>query len=115
VHGMRFAHVLGEGRGTAPKVLDRLLSRRVAAGGSQETVCANGFVAHGGDYTGVWGPSFRLLADAADPTRSRWQHMTGQSGHPGSPHYDDLLEPWLNGSTNRFGQPAAATLRLDPA
>jgi penicillin G amidase len=115
VHGVRFVHALGEGRGTVPKVLDRVLSRRVTAGGSQETVCANGFVAHGGDYTGVWGPSFRLLADAADPTRSRWQHMTGQSGHPGSPHYDDLIEPWARGATNRFGQPAAETLRLDPA
>src|SRR3954449_2014822 len=55
VHGMRFAHVLGEGHGAIPKVLDRVLSRRVQAGGGQETVCANGFVAHGGDYTGVWG------------------------------------------------------------
>ncbi len=115
VHGVRFAHVLGEGNGAIPRVLDRVLSRRVPAGGSQETVCANGFIAHGGDYTGVWGPSFRLLADAADPTQSRWQHMTGQSGHPGSPHYDDLIEPWLHGATNRFGRPASATLRLDPA
>jgi penicillin amidase len=115
VHGVRFVHVLGEGRGTIPKVLDRLLSRRVPAGGSQETVCANGFIAHGGDYTGVWGPSFRLLADAADPARSRWQHMTGQSGHPGSPHYDDLIDGWLHGRTNSFGQPPTTTLRLDPA
>jgi penicillin amidase len=72
-------------------------------------------VAHSGDYTGVWGPSFRLLADLADPTQSRWQHMTGQSGHPGSPHYDDLIEPWLAGETNPFGQPAAATMTLEPA
>jgi acyl-homoserine lactone acylase PvdQ len=41
--------------------------------------------------------------------------MTGQSGHPGSPHYDDLLDPWLHGRTNRFGQPATATLKLEPA
>ena len=115
VHGVRFAHVLGEGHGAIPRVLDRVLSRRVPAGGGQETVCANGYVAHGGDYTGVWGPSFRLLADVRDPGDSRWQHMTGQSGHPGSPHYDDLLDDWLAGTTNRFGQPAVATLRLDPA
>ena len=115
VHGVRFLHPLGEGHGAIPRVLDRVLSRRVAAGGGQETVCANGFVAHGGDYTGVWGPSYRLLADAGDPTRSRWQHMTGQSGHPGSPHYDDLIDGWLAGSTNRFGLPATETLRLTPA
>jgi penicillin G amidase len=78
-------------------------------------VCANGYVAHGGDYTGVWGPSFRLLADAADATNSRWQHMTGQSGHPGSPHYDDLLDDWHHGKSYEFGQPAADTLQLHPA
>ncbi|MEA2429021.1 MAG: penicillin amidase [Thermoleophilaceae bacterium] len=115
VHGVRFAHVFGEGKGPLSRVLDRILSRRVPAGGSQETVCANGYVAHGGDYTGVWGPSFRLLADLADPSRSRWQHMTGQSGHPGSPHYDDLIDGWLAGATNPFGQHSEHTLRLDPA
>jgi acyl-homoserine lactone acylase PvdQ len=41
--------------------------------------------------------------------------MTGQSGHPGSEHYDDLIEPWLNTTSNRFGQPASTTLRLEPA
>jgi penicillin amidase len=24
-------------------------------------------------------------------------HAPGQSGHLGSRHYDDLIEPWLNG------------------
>jgi penicillin amidase len=115
VHGVRFAHALGEGRGPIARVLDRVLSRRAPAGGGHEAVCAIGYVAHGGDYTGVWGPSFRLLADLGDPANSRWQHMTGQSGHPGSPHYDDLIEGWLDGKTNRFGQPADATLRLEPA
>jgi penicillin G amidase len=114
VHGARFPHALSEGRGPIAGVLDRILSRRVPAGGAQETVNAVGYVAHGGDYTGVWAPSFRLLADVGDPTRSRWQHMTGQSGHPGSPHYDDLLDAWLAGETNEFGQPAVATLKLEP-
>jgi penicillin amidase len=115
VHGVRFPHPLGDGDGPAAKLLDRILSRRVPAGGGQETVCAVGYVAHSGDYAGAWAPSFRLLADLGDETRSRWQHMTGQSGHPGSPHYDDLLEPWLRGETNPFGQPATATLKLEPA
>jgi len=115
VHGMRFPHPLADGDAPISRVLERVLSRRVPAGGGQETVWANGFVAHSGDYTGVWGPTFRLLVDVADPSESRWQHMTGQSGHPGSPHYDDLIEGWLNGTTNRFGEPAVATLRLEPA
>ncbi|HEX4759285.1 MAG TPA: penicillin acylase family protein [Thermoleophilaceae bacterium] len=115
VHGVRFAHTLAEGEGRASKVLDRLLSRRLAAGGGQETVCQVGFVPHQGDYTGAWAPSYRLLADLARPERSRWQHMTGQSGHPGSPHYDDLLEDWQAGRSYEFGEPAAETLQLDPA
>jgi acyl-homoserine lactone acylase PvdQ len=41
--------------------------------------------------------------------------MTGQSGHPGSPHYDDLLDDWQHGKTYEFGQPAADTLQLHPA
>ena len=115
VHGLRFPHALGQGDTPLSKLLDRLLSRRVAAGGGQETVCAIGFVPHGGDYTGIWAPSYRLLADLGDPGGSRWQHMTGQSGHPASPHYDDLLDDWLAGRTNPVAQPAVDTLRLVPA
>jgi acyl-homoserine lactone acylase PvdQ len=78
-------------------------------------VNCTGFVPHGGDLTGVWGASFRLLADVGDPDRSRWQHMTGQSGHPGSSHYDDLIDDWVAGRTQPVAQPPVATLRLEPA
>jgi penicillin amidase len=115
VHGVRFAHTLAEGDGRASKMLDKLLSRRLPAGGAQETVCQIGYVPHDGDYTGAWAPSYRLLADLGSPERSRWQHMTGQSGHPGSPHYDDLLADWHAGRDYEFGRPAEQTLRLDPA
>jgi penicillin amidase len=115
VHGLRFVHPMGAGESHASKLLERLLSRRVPAGGAPETVNCVGFVAHGGDYGGKWAASFRLLADVDAPERSRWQHMTGQSGHPGSPHYDDLLEDWLAVRSNPVGQPAVARLRLDPA
>ncbi len=102
--GSRFTHPLGEGDTRASKLLDRLLSRRLPAGGGQETVCQVGFVPHAGDYTGRWAPSYRLLADLGSPERSRWQHMTGQSGQPASPHYDDLLEDWHAGRSYEFGQ-----------
>jgi penicillin amidase len=115
VHGLRFVHPLGEGDAPASAVLDRVLSRTVPAGGSQETVNCVGFVPADGDYRGKWAASFRLLADVAKPERSRWQHMTGQSGHPGSRHYDDLIQDWLAGRTNPVAQPAVAKLRLDPA
>jgi penicillin amidase len=115
VHGIRFVHPMGDGPSGVSKLLERVLSRRLPAGGAPETVNCVGFVAHGGDYTGTWGASFRLLADVGDPERSRWQHMTGQSGHPGSPHYDDLLQDWLAVRSNPVAQPAVAKLRLDPA
>ena len=115
VHGLRFPHALGEGRGRISRVLDRLLSRRLAAGGGQETVSQIGFVPHEGDYTGSWAPSYRLLADVGEPERTRWQHMTGQSGHPGSAHYDDLLEDWLAGRSNPTREPPVARLSLDPS
>ena len=115
VHGLAFPHTLGEGDTLPSKGIGRLFSRRVPAGGGQETVNANGFVPHGGDYTGRWAASYRLLCDTADPDRSRWQHFTGQSGQPGSPHYDDLLDGWLHGRTNPVGQPPAASLTLTPA
>jgi penicillin amidase len=115
VHGLRFVHPLGEGDTAASRVLDRVLSRRVPAGGSQETVNCVGYVPHGGDYSGRWAASFRLLCDAGSPESARWQHMTGQSGHPGSPHYDDLVQDWLACTTNPVAQPAVAKLRLHPA
>jgi penicillin amidase len=114
VHGLRFAHALGEGRGRLSGVFDRFLSRRLPAGGGQETVSQIGFVPHEGDYTGSWAPSYRLLADVGEPERSRWQHMTGQSGHPGSRHYDDLLEDWLAGRSNPSRQSPVARLSLEP-
>jgi penicillin amidase len=115
VHGLSFPHPLGEGESRLSALLDRLLSRRLPAGGGQETVSQIGFVPHHGDYTGRWAPSFRLLCDLGEPDRSRWQHMTGQSGHPTSPQYDDLLQDWLAGRTNPVAQPAVATLTLEPA
>ena len=115
VHGLYFPHALADGDKPARRVLDRLLSRRLPAGGGQETVSQIGFVPHAGDYTGRWAPSFRLLADLGDRGRSRWQHMTGQSGHPGSPHYDDLQQDWLAGRSQPFGAPPEDRLRLLPA
>jgi penicillin amidase len=115
VHGMRFVHPFAEGKGRLAAVFEHVLGRWREVGGGQECINATGFVPHAGDYTGVWGPSYRLLADVGDPSRSRWQHMTGQSGHPGSPHYDDLLDGWVEGRTQPVEQPAEATLRLEPA
>jgi len=94
VHEMEFPHPLGE----ANPLLRRLLNRSLRAGGAQETVSQIAYDPNN-PYTAVWAPSWRMVADPTAPDRSRWQMFTGQSGHPASPHYDDLQDDWLKGRT----------------
>jgi penicillin G amidase len=94
VHEMEFPHPLGD----ANPLLRRILNRRLKAGGAQETVSQIAYDPND-PYRAVWAPSWRLVADPTDPARSRWQMFTGQSGHPGSRHYDDLQADWLEGRT----------------
>lgn len=39
-------------------------------------------------------PSYRLIVDLADFSNSRAMHTTGQSGHPASDNYKDMIVPW---------------------
>jgi penicillin amidase len=94
VHEIKFPHPLGD----ANPLFDRLLNRRLRAGGAQETVSQIAYDPND-PYNAVWAPSWRMIADPTDPDRSRWQMFTGQSGHPASPHYDDLQPDWLEGRT----------------
>ncbi|MDX6634965.1 MAG: penicillin amidase [Solirubrobacterales bacterium] len=98
VHELKFPHPLGD----ANPLFDRLLNRRLRAGGAQETVSQIAYDPND-PYNAVWAPSWRMLADPTDPERSRWQAFTGQSGHPASPHYDDLQVDWLDGRTQPMG------------
>jgi penicillin amidase len=117
VHGVEFSHPFGD----ANALFRRIFCRRVDAGGASETVVQNGY-APTQPFTGIWGPVYRMLADLGDPGRSRWQVSTGQSGQPGSSHYDDLIEGWLEGRSNPVyagerevrAAGRANHLRLDP-
>ena len=51
---------------------------------------------HQGSFVSASGVSFRMILDFADINRSLWILPPGQSGHPGSPHYSDGIQPWLN-------------------
>ncbi|MFN8215845.1 MAG: penicillin acylase family protein [Solirubrobacterales bacterium] len=111
VHEMEFPHPLG---GSNP-LLRRLFNRRLRAGGAQETVSQIAYDPND-PYRAVWAPSWRMVADPADPDRSRWQMFTGQSGHPGSRHYDDLQADWLEGRTQAMcGEGPWSELELVPA
>jgi penicillin amidase len=94
VHEMEFPHALGD----ANSLLHRLLNRRLRTGGAQETVSQIAYDPND-PYRAVWAPSWRIVADPTDPDATRWQMFTGQSGHPGSAHYDDLQPGWLEGRT----------------
>ena len=111
LHQMEFSHPLG----AANPVLRRLLNRRLRTGGAQETVCQIAYDAND-PYRAVWAPSWRMVADPADPERSRWQAFTGESGHPASPHYDDLQQRWLDGEMQPMaGEGPWRRLTLEPA
>jgi penicillin amidase len=111
VHEMEFPHPLGE----ANPLLRKLLNRSLRAGGAQETVSQIAYDPND-PYRAVWAPSWRMVGDPTDPGRSRWQMFTGQSGHPASPHYDDLQADWLEGRTQPMaGEGPWRELDLVPA
>jgi penicillin amidase len=99
VHRLAFPHPLGQ----ANPLFSRIFNRSLAVGGAQETVSQIAFDP-GDPFVAVWAPSWRMVVDMSDPARTaRWQTFTGQSGHPGSPHYDDLQRRWRAGETQRMG------------
>jgi penicillin amidase len=49
------------------------------------------------DYRQIHGATYRQLFDLADWDRGLATSAPGQSGQPGSPHYDDLLRLWGRG------------------
>jgi penicillin G amidase len=65
--------------------------------------------------------SYRQIIDLGDVRHARAAMPPGNSGHPGSPHYTDLLEPWsrveyfpLLWAWEDVHREAEATLRLEP-
>jgi penicillin amidase len=109
VHPLVFPHALG----AANPVFARIFNRRLEVGGAQETVAQVGWDPND-PFTAIWAPCWRMVADPARPERSRWQAFTGQSGHPGSRHYDDLQVDWKEGRTQPMaGEGPWRTLILD--
>jgi penicillin amidase len=89
LHMLTFAHPLGVGP------LGRLLNRGgFAVGGDAETV-AQSACSTGPSYAATGSTaSYRLIVDLADFDRTHAVLATGQSGHPGSCHYDDQMALW---------------------
>ena len=70
------------------------------AGGASETVTQNGYLRD----RALQGRVGARLPDARRPRRPARARAgsspPGQSGHPGSRHYDDMIEGWRDGRTN---------------
>ena len=54
-------------------------------------------------------PSYRQILKPGQPALSVFVHLTGQSGHPGSDHYDDLVTPYAAGMLKPVGHVAERT------
>ncbi len=75
-------------------LLERLVNAGpVRTGGSSEAVNATGWQV-GEDFTVTSLPSFRMIVDLGDLENSQALHTTGQSGHPLSAHYRDMIDRW---------------------
>ena len=110
VHALRFQHALG---GVNP-LLGKIFNRTLEVGGGQETVAQVGWDP-GDPFAAIWAPCSRIIAEPNAPERSRWQQFTGQSGQPGSAHYDDVQPRWVAGQTQAMtGEGPWSLLQLAP-
>lgn len=113
LHTARFKHPLAVDAST-----QALFNRGpVARPGYGYTVNATG----DGDFEQTAGATFRELLDVGLWDESLVSSAPGQSGEPGSPHFDDLLGPWAEGryvplafSRSRVEEVTADRLVLEP-
>lgn len=91
LHKQTFVHNLGR---TPPH--DRIFNIPPVGLGGDATTVFNSGALYRGDFTATLGVSFRMIVDFADVNRAVCVLPPGQSGHPGSPHYSDGIQPWLN-------------------
>ncbi|MEJ2737642.1 MAG: penicillin acylase family protein, partial [Anaerolineae bacterium] len=93
IHRVTFAHSL-----SLQKPFDQVFDRGpFPIGGDTDTPCQTAISPDDPYDNKAWAPSFRQIVDLGDLSRSVAVNPPGQSGHLASPHYDDLIEPWLNG------------------
>jgi penicillin amidase len=89
LHTLQQKHILST-RGDLGQLLDL---GGIPVRGDYVTVCNTGL---GPDYSAPTGAGYRLIADLSDPKGGLWAIDAGsESGHPGSPHYNDQITDWL--------------------
>ncbi|WP_323141181.1 penicillin acylase family protein [Massilia phyllosphaerae] len=79
------------------KLLDMVFTRKLASGGAPATVnAANASFVESKGYVQGFGAAFRQIIQPG-AGRHLYINSTGQSGHPLSAHYDDMVEPFGQG------------------
>jgi penicillin G amidase len=103
-----------------PDLADLFTAGEVPLGGDEQTVL-QGKYEPGWSYDAVVAPSWRQILDPSDWDASVGTHTVGQSGHPASEHFADLVPLWASGRHHPmpFTRPAvdeaaASRLRLAP-
>jgi len=93
LHKLRYSHIVGQVPALAP-VFNR---GPLPLGGDGATVWATGSGLHTVDSDQVIGPPFRHISDLGDWRNSLGLLAPGNSGQPGSRHYDDQISAWFEG------------------
>ncbi len=104
-HQAVFAHPI---LGRLP-VIGPWLTARVEQPGGNETLFRGGMAA--GTFDAVHGAEYRGVYDLADPDRSVFVAVPGQSGNPLSRHAWDMLGRWLRGDGLQLGPDARRTVQ----
>jgi penicillin G amidase len=93
LHRLVLSHALG-----IQKPLDKIFNRGPFPVGGDTDTPWQAAMSPGEPYDNrLWAPSMRHIIDLSDLSRSEFVIPVGQSGQLGSPHYDDLIAPYLNG------------------
>lgn len=116
IHQVTFTHPL-----SLQKPFDQVFDRGpFSIGGDTDTPLQTAMHAEDPYDNKAWSPSFRQIVDMGDLSRSLIIIPSGQSGQFTSPHYDDLIEPWLQGdchpmlwNRDQVEEQAVAKLRLE--
>ena len=78
-------------------LIERLVNRGpFATGGTTDAINATRWVTTDNNLAVATLPSMRMIVDLGNLANSLTVNTTGQSGHPYSQHYDDMIDPWRN-------------------
>jgi penicillin G amidase len=117
LHQLPIEHALGRRR-----PLNLLFNAGVVeVGGDTDTVLQTAYLPNQPYRTKAWSPSWRQILDVGSWDQSTGIHFPGQSGHPGSRHYRDLVQDWAHNrqhplawSAEAVAAVAESTLVLSP-